>query len=239
MKSDDDLTKLNPVKNYTSPKLPTLQDTCGSSEHLKKLPKRWQTHAKVIACAGLLGVGALALGWTQLSNYPAVTRERLMVSSHIGGAVGNPIYVVHLTEQEAFGILRMQLEAAGLNFNSPPPDYTVYRRGWGSDVTLDLFDEDRGVAIANISWEDSHLPFMAWGSGLAQGTVREFAELTSDISVGVFYNPGHTVRTFRWGRPGPGEMLAARATARPLLEANLTAQVQNFIDFLQSEGILE
>ena len=59
---NDDLTILSPVKDYTPPQLPTLQETRKNPVLIKKnLPQRWRTNAKVITCIGLFGAGLLTL----------------------------------------------------------------------------------------------------------------------------------------------------------------------------------
>jgi len=149
---------------------------------------------------------------------------------HHGGAGSGPFYVVHFTEQEALNLIRLQLEIAGLNFNATPPEYTVDT--WATpNIALDLFDEERNIAITNISWRDSNQPFMETGHRFANMISEEFAQQTNDISVGVFYNPGHTIHEFE-----PTKEL--KDEARTVLIEGITTQVQEFITWLQAEGIL-
>jgi len=99
-------------------------------------------------------------------EYNGYSEMDLVLRSHWGGG-GFAIYVVYLTEQEAFGIVRSQLEAAGLNFGAPPPDNSVtigvecndeilydqwneccyWDICWSRDIGFDLFDAENSVGI--------------------------------------------------------------------------------------------
>ena len=136
------------------------------------------------------------------------------------------MYVVHLTEQEAFGIIRSQLERAGLNFGATPPSYVV--NYWGDPLSIKLFDDERGVGIAYIRADISDFPFYPHyrqQNELIWGLERRFAEQTTDVIVRVFYNPGL------------GQDNETRFTRRSL-ERNLNQQVREFVEFLRAEGIL-
>ncbi|MCL2874515.1 MAG: hypothetical protein FWE29_06270 [Defluviitaleaceae bacterium] len=223
MKNDKGrLSNLNPVENYAPPKLPTLNDAQNDTALLKKLPLRWKNSAKVIACIGIIGVGSVTLsGCSSLwSEQPGIAVFDTI--PHHGGSGPAPIYIVHLTEQEAFGIIQAQLESAGLNFNAAPPDYTVELGG--QNISLELFDEDKGVAIAHIREENLRFPENGWR--YVESVAEEFAKKANDISIGVFYNPAKD----DWMNN-----VEAEAATRQ----NLIDQAQKFITSLQDEGILE
>ena len=216
------LTNLNPIETYQPPKIPTFADTASSADKsalLKRLPSRWARNAAVIACAGILGVSVL--------SGCGLPNNRFDSLLHHGGGGSNPTYIVHLTEQEALTIIQTQLEAAGLSFGATPPKYTVdvNQRVFGIPriVELGLFDSERNVAVANIhGW--------CWGDGgFVEQAVADFAEQT-DITIGVFQ--AGTIN--KWERTTRAE----RAESRAMLEENLTAQVQEFIEFLRDEGLL-
>ena len=228
-----DLLSMNPVKHYKAPQVPTLEDSHDNPVLLKKLPSRWQKSASVIACIGLVGAMTLSTGCLNL-----FTRNFHGCSEfHHGGSGAMPMYVVYLTEQEALGLIRTQLETAGLNFNATPPDYTA-NVWWNQDqLSLKLFDEEKSVAIAYIdsdfvSVNNAQYSFSVPGSELAEQAIESFAQQTNDISVGVFYNPG-VRHNWSWDENNPNyEELKAE------LKEHLSAQVQEFIDLLQAEGIL-
>ena len=165
-------------------------------------------------------------------SYRGYGDAELNVRLHHGGA-NLSTYVVHLTEQEAYGIIRARLEAAGLNFDSAPPGYSVgfpYVWGvWGEEITLDLFDRQRDVAVAHISWEQNR------GRTSAMSVERGFAEQT-DITVGAIYTPGTWAGRFGTSR-ARAHRIAGRS--RPELVRSLINQVDTFIFVLQYEGILE
>jgi hypothetical protein len=152
--------------------------------------------------------------------------------------------VAHLTEQEAFGIVRAHLEAAGLRFGAAPPEYTVWH--W-QEIGIDLFDENKNVAVVNIGWEESNRPFSSRGERFAESIREGFSEQANDMIAGVFYNPGEELGWVEGRRneaTGEIEYLnipTAReiAAQRPALEENLNAQVQAFIEMLRAEGVLE
>ena len=174
----------------------------------------------------------------------------LDIRSHWGGSGAGPFYVAHITEQEAMGFIRARLEAAGLNLGATPPEYTIFSPnsmtpipGLLDEKGVDLFDADNRVAIVNISWEASQRPFSPTGSGLARIVEEEFSQQLGDISIGVFFNPGHTVCDGRFFMANEEDEIEditpeEKEAARYILVRNLTAQVDEFIARLQAEGII-
>jgi len=254
----DDLQALSPMQEYEAPKLPTLAE----KPQLKKLPARWQKNAAVVACVGVVGTMTLAscagrpYDWPHNGGGPVapyyVTRPteqetapfttmapeetELDITVHHGGSGGTPFYVARLTEQEAMGIIRSQLEAAGLRFGDTPPEINVVD-SW-DEVTLDLYNAEHGVGIIFDNSEDSHRRRVQWGH-------RQTKVIEEDMPVGVFYGPWQGLEGrpewdhvwVDWESSPPTE--ESKLEAVPVLRANLTEQVQTFIEFLQSEGILE
>ena len=260
---------VSPVKAYKAPEIPTFEDN--NSAMLKKLPSRWRKNVKIIAGLGVLGVLALSgrrgvenvdrdifpygivhnLGYTQ-GSYRGYSEANLLVRLHTGG-MGSSFYMVHLTEQEAFGIIRARLEAAGLNFDATPPPRIVSDpilegyylsfsesvfMGRSDGIEFDLYDAEKGVAVTYVRL--AHRSFMMRERDIVQRIDRIFAEQESDIIVGAFHNPGQTAgrggslpRLLR--RPLPWEVTASR----PVIVRQLINQADVFIARLQSEGILE
>jgi len=211
-------------------------------------------NAAVLACVGMMGVVSLT-GCANLDNGNAYQTEQgtndfwvlwdgqlldadgteFVFRIHGGGGGSTPFYVVHLTEQEALGIIREQLKAVGLNFNAIPPSYTA--GGW-RNIGLDLFDEEKNIAVAQICWEES-----IWArSGFAEEISREF-ERVSGVTVGVFYNPAadlgctHTFDGESILLPTP--TAEEKEAMIPYLKKYITEQVQAFIAVLQDAGIIE
>jgi len=155
-----------------------------------------------------------------------------------GGGSGSAFYVVHLTEQEMQGIIRAELERAGLRFGATPPSLalTVNR----DDFSLNWFDRQRNIAVLLIGWEESNRGFSPRSAEHAQHVQSQFAQLT-DISIGVFYNPGETAGQPRnWLGDEPREPIAPTndevMAVLPILHAYLVAQAQNFI-YLQGMNL--
>ena len=207
---EHNLLNITPVETYTAPSIPTLDEACGDTALLKKLPSRWKKNAAVIACAGIIGMTAL--------TGCGVLNDRYDDWIHHGGAASAPMYVVYLTEQETLSVIREQLEAAGLNFDAEPPNYTAEVRSWLT-VGLDLFDSERNVAIAS----------GVMSRNFAEQAVEEFAKQT-DITVGVFLNYEEEF----WNRPTDEERVEILAG----IENHLIVQVQEFIELLRDKGIL-
>jgi len=256
---ENPLLKIKPVETYAAPKIPTFSED--NSALLKKLPTRWQKNAKVLACIGIMGTITLAGCFNSIIPYDDrphhggapmpyyvvyPTEQELEFRLHHGGA-GRAFYVVYFTEQEAFDIIRSRLETVSLNFDAIPPDYTVEWE-WGWDIIgIDLFDSERNVAITHITREMNNRPFFSHGgNSLANRVATEFANMT-DIKVGVFYTPEYYPDwdllqerrgEFVLREPTNREIMTAKTEARPILVANLTAQVDEFIEFLRDEGIL-
>ena len=160
---------------------------------------------------------------------------------HGGGRAGSPTYVVHLTEQEALNIIREELEAVGLRFNSTPPAYTVDL--WVRDARIHLFDEEKSIGIVQLTPEESNIRFSAQGRELAEQIEKTFAEQASDIIIRVFYSPGENL-----GRGlgdissnGLGEEPSRehQQAAAPELREQLIAQVHDFLDMLREQGVID
>jgi hypothetical protein len=175
------------------------------------------------------------------------SEEDLELRLHNGGA-GGAAYVVHFTEQEALGIVRARLEEAGLRFGTTPPNIK-YPHGdtmiGAEEVKLDLFDADKNVAVASINWEKSNQRFTAYGEEFAGYVTEHFKVQMMDTHFGVFYSPGVYPQfdidmedIWEGVQPQDDKLEESKAVARPKLKAELHAQVDRFVEFLQSEGVL-
>jgi len=175
----------------------------------------------------------------------------LDLRTHWGGSGAGPFYVAHITEDEAQAFIRARLTAAGLNLDSVPPVYTIFNPGEpipGMIDTkgIDMFDADKNVAIVNISWENSEMPFSPTGQGLADIVAEEFASRVEGLTFGVFFNPGHTIHSGTIDWDDNDEMVIHiddvtpedKEAARYILIQRLTAQVDEFIAHLRAEGIV-
>jgi len=188
-------------------------------------------------------------------TYNGYEKFDLVIRLH-GGGGGWVGYVIHLTEQEAFGIIRTQLEAAGLRFSDTPPNYTVFGDDttWYPSVGLDLFDANKNVAVTHLDLNMSEIQFGPRGRNWAELIEEEFADQTG-IDVGVFYTDGFYPGWDAMGtwfedddeewihipseEPTDEQISTAKDEARPILEESLNNQIDRFISYLQSRGIID
>jgi len=195
---------------------------------------------------GMYGAG------TGYAAYNGYEEFDMIVRIHHGGS-GSAGYVVHLTEQEVLGIIRRQLEAAGLDFSATPPLYTAFDDdSWMPHIGLNLFDAANNVAVSHISFEDNNRQFI---HNVTSAVRESFAEQT-DIHVGVFETPAHFVRDWdamgewyedengEWTHipaiePTEEEKAEVKAEVRPILEERVNEQVREFIAFLRGLGIVQ
>ena len=241
MREDKELLSICPMTNYKTPDYPILEYANDDASFLKKLPQRWKKSAAVFICIGLLGTSSLS-GCSSIdegnmvSDYEQVDiinfgNSDLDVRTHHGGSGGGSFYVVHLTEQEALGFIRAQLEAAGLNLNAALPSHED-SNGWVTDFAF--FDEERGVAIIFHGEEN-----WRWGFSVLEEIDEEFLKQHNINTIGEFFIPGVIV-----GRGLFAQMNARRVSSRQsssqrtTLYEDLASQVQMFITQLRTEGIL-
>lgn len=225
--SENNVLTMIAMEDYESPALPRLNEA--KPNLLKKIPSRWKNKSLITA----IGLGIL--GTMPLSGCE--------YGFHLGGAGPAPIYVAHLTELDAIGMIRTQLEEAGLNITSEVPSYYIERWGgnrWENEIGIDFFDEERNVAIVFINQHDGLLTSSiddgedSHGRWMTSGIQEDFERAHHDLIVGVFYNPSQR-RHWR-GRnqenPHTDEELE-------WLTDRLEEQVQAFIERLQRRGIIE
>jgi hypothetical protein len=167
------------------------------------------------------------------------------VRLHFGGH-GFAFYVAHITEQEALGILRAQLEAAGLDLSAALPDFEYLTdRDWISPQRLNFFDSERNVAIAFVDTFGGSFFRMRDAELL-----NEFSELKRHMAVGVFRDSGQ-LDLSTIGIPGrsgvPRFLIDTQRTlsdeenvrVQLAILNRITRQVDAFIYDLQERGILE
>jgi len=190
------------------------------------------------------GAARTAIITTELP--PDISAYVLATRMHGGGAPPIPFYVVHLTEQEVLNIIREQFEAVGVNLNAPPPEDTAVVRQrvlWPpfvynpdsieytireTDVSIDMFDSGLGIGVVKVGGQRSDF---------ASLVPDAFAEQVDGLTVGAFYNPESFLR-YGWGDETP-PTAADIAKAGELARENFLTQIQTFINFLRTEGIIE
>jgi len=231
MNQNNCLFRLSPVKKYEAPKYPVYIQARNNPDLLKKLPSRWQKNANVIGCLGTIGM-------LTLTGCPPFFGNNICSEcgfAHHGGSGGAPIYIIYLTEQEALSLIQTKAQEAGLNLDSELPDYTVPINVWNKEeLGLDFYDEEKDVALTLVNLSESGYQWcnVNLNKNIAETAKKEFAKLENDTTVGVFYNPA---KPFGFNEPDE----KATEDAEKVLSGNLAAQVQEFINWLQAQGIIQ
>ena len=225
---------LFPVNDYKPPKLPTMQEMQANPAPLKQMPSRWRNKSAVIVCAGFVAAAAMLGSCANLDEmhtqwHSNVVSEPLELRFSFGGFGTPPAYVVHLTEAEALSIIKIRLEAAGLEFGAPLPQYGVdFPR---SRIESSLFDDKHNIAIVQAGLTAYEAEFFA----------DIFMEQTDDIIFGVFYNPFkafHSEARFGIHPLVLTLPVEAQEEARPILMRRLNSQIDEFIKLLRAKGII-
>ena len=247
MINEEDLLKLTPIEAYEAPKLPTYADDKPNLE--KKIPTRWKNKAVIAAVTGLLGAATLTgCGYTiqqELSSW-SVLEDRQYCWMHHGGGGAAPLYVAYLTEQEAIGIVRAELEVAGIEFNVNATPYSIEiddteEGGRIHRLEVNLFNEGHNIALVIAAPDAFHIPFWRFEMDeISQKIEAEFVEIHPHLTTGLFCNPTSWVGSWGWYDDEDDEVTAEEIEeARKQLEANLVAQTQAFIEHLRAEGIID
>ena len=215
----NDLLQLTPMESYNTPDLPTLAK--GTPDLSKKVPSRWKSKVMVAAVAGLLGTTALA----GCDDY----------QMHYGGAAMAPLYVAYLTEQEALGIVRSQLEEAGLNFVDLPIEWSLtvsFDRG-DEQVGVDLFDEDNRLAIMLINLGEQVGWRELWYDRVHRSLEEGFSSEYFDTVYVLFSD------TEQWEDWDEEENESQRIEAHGRIEESLLKDIQELIHQLREDGVID
>ena len=246
MSKEDNLLALTPMEEYKKPTFPTYVDEKPNLE--KKIPARWKNKVIATTAVGLLGAATLTgcanNGQSELPNW-SVLEDAQHCWMHHGGAGGAPLYVAYLTEQEAIGIVRAELEAAGINFTENVPSYSIEiddteEGGIIHNMEASLFNEEHNIAISFANPEAFHIPFWRFEmDGVSEQIESEFAENYPQLAMGLFCNP--TSWTGWWYDEEDDDSVTdeEKEEARERLETNLVDQTQQFIQHLREAGVVD
>ena len=125
------------------------------------------------------------------------------------------------------------------------------------NLGLDLYDGKNKVAVTYISMENAAEIYPGGPRSsvdvfrpreLAELTAEDFAEQKGDIAVGVFYDPGPGFESeehrqliselYNGKDEWPDKLAQYQTDAQILAEENLRAQIRDFIEWLQGQGII-
>ena len=257
MKAKTNDISVMPVKKYTPPKYPTLADAQCAPLLLRKLPSRWEKNAKVIAAIGLLGV--ISITSCRNTNFLMNSQETtnfLNAEYDMPGLRGGynlPPSAIY--EQDALNIIKNMLESEErFNFKN---DLTKY-----PDITneeIKLYDFDNKVAIGysdnllfNYMLYDENFEKYVNYDGILMGRFGEpdvnfddenqqriydeYIAKHEDINK-LFYSSADEDREefYKMYSEIREEYVI---NIKPFIEENLRAQVRDFIEWLQSQGII-
>jgi len=310
------LTNPKPLKTYTAPALPTLNEVKNDHDFLKKMPLRWKKCAAVCTAVGLMGSWVLTgctssdipvdevntdittpdITIAKTTKSPKKTSEPLLVTEtseppsattavpmpttttvattvrelrsetdedyglafrlHHGGSGGTPNYVVHLTEQEALGIIKSNLQKAGLRFDSDLSELSGEYGYYENErmAISNFYDSKKRVAIVHLGWSRYSNRFgdnqASEADFMKKDLEQRAKERDEDVTFGVFYSDGtwdglnalwYEDENGNWvqgDEPTDHEMEKAKANAYVNLKKDLNKQVDDFVKFLKKEGIL-
>ena len=143
-------------------------------------------------------------------------------------------YVAGIPKQQALSIVRTQLEAEGLRLGSEPPQASV--DFWGGELVLrpTLFDANANVALLLLGWEppgSSTLQSLINWTQMPEMVAEAFAQ--QGIVAGVIYNWGSSIEMC-----GSEQQHWNELSTLDNAMYGLNQQAQQFIELLQTEGIL-
>ncbi len=246
--------EVRPVKNYKTPDYPDERKVQAHPELLERLPARWRANPMVIAALGMCSAAMLA-GCGAKGENGNVAPLFLHGEGTMSTGCVSVVRTFFLSESEAKEIIRAEAELYGnLKLEDNPvqaaPD--ALRR---SDKPMDLVTEDGKIGVEYISAGDAE----AWGYEENRSTVsvyhiKDAAEEHRDIlakddreeqrtiSKGILYDPCASSAllddedTLRELTELSGE--EQEEYFRKADEEELRAQVRDFIDWLEAEGVL-
>lgn len=262
MKEQNNLLTLTPLEVYETPEISTLKEA--TPEILKEVPSSWKKKA-VLGTMGMLGLSFLSACTTKPSN-----GEEAYVSSlpyevelppelpnwsiinngqhcwmHHGGSGGGPVYVVYLTEQEALGIVRAELESVGLvlaeNERLPKIEIEEGEDRWvqNYEIEIGLINEEHQIAISLVEPQEIQRPFFRFNmEGIPEMIEDEFTVHHPDLSLALFCNPHSWLG---WWERDEASLVTDedKDEAHERLVANLIAQTQSFIQHLRAEETID
>jgi len=213
MINKNDFLKITPMKEYNTPSLPTLEES--KPELLKKVLLHWKNKAIIAAVTGLLGM-VIFSGCSIYEGLTATNEQQLC---------GLATHQAFLAEQEValVGIIKSQLEAAGLDFDESLQSYYIQIEwAWAKIV---LVNEDLDLRIALVNYrsgsEDGRLEFI---ENVGEQFIKDFG---IDVDA-FFFSPADGGLLLEWSEESRAEF-----------EADLAYQVQGFIEELREDGVIE
>ncbi len=246
--------EVRPVKSYKAPDYPDEREVQAHPELLERLPERWRANPMVIAALGMCTAAMLA-GCGAKGEDGKVAPLFLHGGGSMSTGCVSVVRTFFLSESEAKEIIRAEAELYGnlkLEENPVQADPDALRR---ADKPMDLITEDGKIGVEYVSAGDAAAwNWMEDGGSVREYNVKDAAEehrviLAEDdreeqraVSKGVLYDPCAC-----------SDLLDDEETLRELTEMSgeeqeeyfrktdeeaLRAQVRDFIDWLETQGVL-
>ena len=249
--------RIEPVRRYAQPQLPTREIVDANPELLRLLPRRWQANSAVVAalaaCLAMSSCGASAAGKSKAAT---VSRVAPIFEHGAGrGAYGcvsvNP--PLFLSEQDAMEVINEEAKSVGIQFKPRvwclknvevprEPKPAAKEDGNASDTQPELFtvnfdgtDKDKAIAYEYISQADLDNWGIARGGlfttydtvGTAKLLQKNLAKKQTPGTFAVFYAPCATAKE-----------TGGRTAAKEADREQLRAQVKDFIKWLKAQGVI-
>lgn len=213
--------RIEPVRRYPHPKLPTREVADENPELLRLLPKRWQTNPAVLAA--LIGAGVLM----QCSR-PAMAEERGVLM----GKIAPPRAM--LTESEARAVVVDEAKKAGIKFEADKETLLLplasLDEGAGTNpcwaestpITLDGSDKKHKISYEYISEGDLKALSARRGHAVSAESVANVikARGKEDLKENVL------------------AITEVEGLSREEAQKKLRAQVKDFIKWLKAQGVI-
>jgi hypothetical protein len=259
--------KIEPVPFYMAPKYPTKSDVLMNPAILNALPQRWKSLPSLCIAltltlsSGLYGCTKEDPRDKDESNKDLKVSVPFFAHGEGRGAYGCVMVApaVYLSEEEALQIIREEAEAKGVNFSDTKsikgmnfPATNIYYgdtgyETWKGSIELDGYDTDLQIGFEYVSENDveqwaKKTDYWCSVSELdMMGTAERLSKVVKNTAV--FYDPGANTDAYEMDWEADSETRQAyedayKSEQKELMQENLRAQVQDFLEWLIAEGII-
>ncbi len=253
-----------PVQIYKTPAYPTRLEVLADPRLLKEnLPAAWRMVPQMAGVVALM-LAVNACTAPDLKEHPRHAAIVAPIFQHgegrglVGCVIETP--PVFLSEEEAMQVITEEMSRAGVegwrrsvdfegvNFSQYGIRSTIFGvkegklPGTAKPLNVDLQNDEHAIAIEFVSTEDYFVlgGFQEWNSlqdwdfqHIAQDVASEVQKLGPEVYFGTFYEPGVDVEY------GPDSAwMEEQAKGKEQAKELLRQQVQDFIEWLQAQGVI-
>lgn len=259
--------RLEPVRIYPQPKLPSRDAVDEQPDLLRLLPNRWQGNAAVVTA--LAACLALSTSSSDAAKKPDTVARVAPIFVH-GDGIGSfgcrvispPVF---LSEDEAVEVIRNEAKRAGITFAksgkilskvelpTAPREYgnkQPARPVKAQSIALDGTDAKRNISFEYVSRDDlvewqgdpSKNPASSVYSYNVGGAAKDLragiAKAKAVGSYAVFYDPVASIKDSRDPLAGWAERPGAATVGTEEARKDLREQVKDFIKWLKAQGVI-